>query len=184
MPVKVFPLGLAIVVLLFCAAAEAVILDVDLEFDGYGNAALWQWDFFPAESTLIIDQDTDFGPTQTNLAVALYGDSTLHVIKYVRNTSELNWTGYKFALKGDKVFFLDNLSVASSFNFDPLSEGFQEVDITENMITFSNPGMLPLHPGDFVAFKFDLYILNPEPATVLMLGLGAFILRLKKQKTS
>jgi len=166
---------LGIVMLIcFCASAEAALKVDDLHFESPSHTTLDWWGFNDNYINPIVSMYQTvggFGVSRTKVDYAIKGSTKLEFYKVIKNTSGQTWTGYKFKLKEGKVSFA-GIPWSSKFGYGEIIDG--------DTIVFSG-GTLP---GDgTVVFDFDIMVLNPEPATALLLGLGGIILRISRRKS-
>ena len=112
-------------------------------------------------------------------------DPVIHYTKTITNTSGFDWTGYELIISGTNVSF--------DYTNLPTSDVFLNVDISDPMkIVFSSPNVV--EDGMTVVLDFDVLVPDsgsfqicleqiaiPEPATMLLLGVGGIVLLRRKR---
>lgn len=163
-------------VLLPAAPTRATIVDFDLVFDGQGNGDMSGWEYTGSNTTLSIQQSTtNPGPCQTDMTVGTIGESRFYVQKTIVNDTDFNWQGYEIAIEGENVSF-------GTYAYS-LAFGSGEIDVASNKITFSSPEV-PLAAGETTTLTFDIVVSNPEPSSLVLLGLGALMLRRRRNRAN
>ena len=161
----------------------------------------------PSPNTIFVLQKdyTAIGPVDLVFDVVNTGGVTEYtVIEGVQNNTGLDWGSYHVELgfgngagfvkstSGDGLDF-DAPDFDSTFDFNPLPGFFPTANVTEDDIIASG-GVMPdfSYAGNFV-FHVDVPdgvtsftirqspIVVPEPATMVLLGLGGLLLRIKKK---
>lgn len=175
-PLFLFGVVALCAVLLPAAPARAIIVDFDLVFDGQGNGDMSGWEYTGSNNALSIQQiTTNPGPCQTNMTVGTFGESRFYVQKTILNSTDFDWQGYEITIEGENVSF-GTYTDSSAF-------GSGEIDVASNKITFSSPQM-PLAAGEITTLTFDIVVSNPEPSSLVLFGLGALMLRRRRNRAN
>lgn len=181
-----FLLGV-VAVIFACSIAQAGIISFDCYFpdDPYGYDHHWDYDF--VSSRLTLDERLYELPSPAGDRVRISGatdaDPTFTLIKTVTNTTGETWTGYDLELIGDTTF-VDGTAGSTKFGTYSFSDDFK-------ILHFYAP--LPVLNGEVVTLQVDINIPTvglfdftmaqhpiPEPASIMLLGLGALLLRKRK----
>lgn len=118
-------------------------------------------------------------PGELIFQVVTDDDPVMSITKTVENDTDIIWTAYEIKVAGAGVSFMGT----------PTSDVFQNAALVDSTtLLFSEP--LTVAPGESVTFNFDLLVETigtfeftltqtpiPEPASMLLLGLGGLLLR-------
>lgn len=181
-----FLLGMGAVILA-CSIAQAGIISFDCYFpdDPYGYEHDWEYDF--VSSRLALDERLYELPSPEGDRVRISGatdaDPTFTLIKTITNTTGETWTGYDLELIGNTTF-VDGTAVSTKFGTYSFSDDFK-------IVHFYAP--VPVLNGEEVTLQVDINIPTvglfdftmaqhpiPEPASIMLIGLGVLLLRKRK----
>ena len=181
-------LTLIAVLLAAAAVANAAITDwhaawVDNSPFNMANTG-WNWNAAGPQWTVWEDYVAPVSDTSiSNCWGTADSDPTIHIVKEVTNGSTFVWTDYHIAITGSA----DVYYIAGSATSDRFQTKVESPAGTPWMIDFYVPN--PVAIGDTVTFTFDIHIPagnfqfnidqypTPEPASAMLLGLGALLLR-------
>jgi len=175
-------------VLLFCyGSAGASITDFSCYFpnDPYEYDHSWDYDFVSSELTLN-ERFLSLPPLEGD-QVVMRGETdsttTFTVVKTITNTTGITWTGYDLELLSSGTF-VGGTAGSTKFGTYSFSDDFR-------ILHFYAP--LPVLDTQMVTLQFDINIPTngvfeftmaqhpiPEPASIILLGLGVAFLRKRK----
>ena len=163
---KFFCSGMIIVMFLagiFCGEAEGAINFTDLDFVGNDNMQLDQWSFDIASNNLSMSQSiSDFGPAQAKLSYVIDGSTTVTVRKTIVNNTDQTLAGYEFKIKEGKGKFVDTFG------------GNENITVTDDTLIFGDGN---LAPGESATLNFEIFVTNPEPASIILFSMSGLLLR-------
>jgi len=168
------PLVLMVTALMFAGfSASATIYDFGLNFEGNENAELGFWEYTPSNITLNMGQTyAEVGQCETKLTVATLGESRFYISKTIINDTDFDWKGYEITLDGEGAEF--GTYAESVF-------GSGVIDSASRKLVFSSPDVT-LKAGQKTTLVFDVMVSNPEPSSILLLGLGGLMLRRRARR--
>jgi len=168
---KFFYTGMIIAIFLagfFCAEAKGVINIVDIDYTGNDNIQLNQWDFDFDNNNLNMNQTiSNYGPAQARLSYVIDGSTTITINKTIVNNTDKTLTGYNFEIKEGKGKFVDTF------------DGNPNITVTDDTLTFEGGDIAP---GESVTLEFDVFVTNPEPASVILFSMSGLLLRKRSRK--
>lgn len=182
----IFLLGVGAVIFA-CSIAQAGIISFDCYFpqDIYGYDHDWEYDFVNSQLTIterLYEKPSPEGD-QVRMSGATDEDPTFTLIKTITNTTGITWTGYDLVLIGDATF-VDGTAGSTKFGTNSFSDDFK-------ILHFYAP--LSVLNGEMVTLQVDINIPTvglfdftmaqhplPEPASIMLIGLGALLLRKRK----
>ncbi|NIS50099.1 PEP-CTERM sorting domain-containing protein [Candidatus Saccharibacteria bacterium] len=175
------------VVILACRIVEAGIVSFDCQFpdDPYGYYHDWGYDFLNDELTLT---ENLFGkPPSEGDQVVMSGETdgstTFTVIKTITNTTGTTWTGYDLELLSTGTF-VDGTAGCTKFGTHSFSEDFKTLHFYAPLSVYNTEAVtlqvdINIPTTGLFEFTMAQHPL-PEPAMLLLFGLGAMMLRKRK----
>ena len=176
------------VVFLACSMAHAGMVSFSCHFpeDPYGYYHYWDYDF--ANKRLTVTENLFAIPPAEGDQVVMSGETdgstTFTVVKTITNTTGTTWMGYDLELLSTGTF-VDGTAGSTKFGTHAFSNDFKilhfyapqsvlntEVVTLQVDITVPTTGLF-----EFTMAQHP----TPEPATLLLFGLGAMMLRKRKK---
>lgn len=176
-----------VAVIFACSTAGAGIISFGCYFpaDPYGYDHQWNYDF--VNSRLAITETLLSLPTSEGDQIKISGetdaDLTFTLIKTITNITGETWAGYDLELI-DNTTFVDGTAGSTKFGTYSFSDDFK-------ILRFYAPQ--PVLNGEVVTLQVDINIPTcglfdftmaqhpiPEPASIMLLGLGVLLLRKRK----
>ncbi|MHC4694073.1 MAG: PEP-CTERM sorting domain-containing protein [Planctomycetota bacterium] len=172
------------VVILACSIVEAGVVSFDCHFpdDPYEYYHDWDYDFLNDELTLT---ERLFGmPSSTGDQVVMSGETdgstTFTVIKTVTNTTGTTWMGYDLELISIGTF-VDGTAGCTKFGTHSFSEDFKILHFYAPQSVLETQTVtlqVDINIPTTGLFEFTMaQHPTPEPSTLLLLALGAVMLR-------
>lgn len=169
--IKFFSSGMLIVMFLagfFCADAKGVINFTNLDFTGNDNIQLNTWNFDFDNNFLSMNQSiSNFGPAESRFSYVIDGSTTVTFFKSIVNDTDETLTGYKFKINEGKGKFVD------------IFGNNENITVTDDTLIFEGS---EIAPGESFTVEFDVFVTNPEPASIVLFSVSGLLLRKHSKK--
>ena len=163
--------GMIIVMLLagvFCADAKGLINFTNLDYMGNDNIQLNSWNFDFDNNLLSMNQIiSDYGPAESRFSYVIDGSTTVTFSKSIVNNTDETLVGYEFKINEGKGQFVD------------IFGGAEGITVADDTLIFEDA---EIAPGESFTVEFDVFVTNPEPASIVLFSVSGLLLRKHSKK--